>query len=466
MAAVRENKLGTGVTAIIVLGILAVAAYGVFALLHRQQPQYFQNVTATKVTDSGKVIFANIAPDGKYILSVVRENGLASLSLRNVPTNSTTQVDPPAPLYYLGVRFSPDSEYLYFIRSEPGNDELKYLFRAPLLGGAPQKLAADVDSNITFSPDGTEFAFIRNDNPQPGKYQLIVHSTSGSQERVLTDGPIGERLFQPAWSPDGKIIMCGAINIGNAFDGLVAVDASTGKRTAFFSANDRVINFPTWLPNGRGLVVLVSSESSNFNRNQIGLISYPDGKMSSITHDTNDYSDLSIATSGNLLATVLYEQHWAIYITPSNSDGSQSRQLTTAESSTNFTWTKNNQLIADQQNVLNLIKPDTGERTVIQTEQGANGDPSACADGKYVTFVLLNHGNTGSQNVWRMDSSSGNLKQLTNGKSEDAPWCSPDSRWVYYVEVGDERLLARTSIDGGTPQIISNYRFKCVRSFR
>ena len=304
VAAVRENKLGTGVTAIIVLGILAVAAYGVFALLHRQQPQYFQNVTATKVTDSGKVIFANVAPDGKYILSVVRENGLASLSLRNVPTNSTTQVDPPAPLYYLGVRFSPDSEYLYFIRSEPGNDELKYLFRAPLLGGAPQKLAADVDSNITFSPDGTEFAFIRNDNPQPGKYQLIVHSTSGSQERVLTDGPIGEGLFQPAWSPDGKIIMCGAINIGNALDGLVAVDASTGKRTAFFSANDRVINFPTWLPNGRGLVVLVSSESSNFNRNQIGLISYPDGKVSSITHDTNDYSDLSIATSGNLLATV------------------------------------------------------------------------------------------------------------------------------------------------------------------
>ena len=106
------------------------------------------------MTDTGNEVLAAISPNGKYILSLMRKNGLASLWLRNVPTNSNTQVQPPADVYYNGLRFSPDGNYFYFVRSDPGNPELKFLYRSPLLGGSPQKLAEDVDSNITFSPDG------------------------------------------------------------------------------------------------------------------------------------------------------------------------------------------------------------------------------------------------------------------------------------------------------------------------
>ena len=97
-----------------------------------------------------------------------------SLWLRIVPTNSNTQVQPAADVYYNGLRFSPDGNYLYFVRSDPGNADLRYLYRAPLLGGTPERLAEDVDSNITFSPDGRKIAFMRYDNPEPGKYRLIV----------------------------------------------------------------------------------------------------------------------------------------------------------------------------------------------------------------------------------------------------------------------------------------------------
>src|SRR6202030_3724427 len=106
----------------------------------------------------------------KYILGMMRNNGLTSLWLRNVPTNSNTQVQPAAEVYYNGLQFSPDGNYFYFVRSDPGNPELKFLYRSPLLGGTPQKLASDVDSNITFSPDGHRYVFIRNENPAPGKY--------------------------------------------------------------------------------------------------------------------------------------------------------------------------------------------------------------------------------------------------------------------------------------------------------
>src|SRR6266702_860512 len=161
--------------------------------------------------------------------------GLASLWLRNVPTNSNTQVQPPADVRYNGLRFSPDGNYLYFVRSDPGNVELKYLYRAPVLGGTAEKLAEDVDSNITFSPDGRKIAFMRFDNPDPGKFRLIVRSLDGGEEQVLASGPNGQSLVNPAWSPDGSTILCVVTQPGDALSGLMAVDVHTGKQRLILS---------------------------------------------------------------------------------------------------------------------------------------------------------------------------------------------------------------------------------------
>ena len=108
------------------------------------------------------------------------------------------------------------------------------LYRAPLLGGTPEKLATDVDSNITISPDGRKVAFMRYDNPEPGKYQLIVHSLDQGGESALTSGPTGQGLNNPAWSPDGKTILCVVNQPGDALTGLVAVDVATGRAAADF----------------------------------------------------------------------------------------------------------------------------------------------------------------------------------------------------------------------------------------
>jgi serine/threonine protein kinase/sugar lactone lactonase YvrE len=457
ISAARRNKLGVGLSAVLVLGVAAAAAYGLYAFVTRSRPTPFQNISVTKVTDGGKSVLAAISPDGNYILHLVRENGLASLWLRNVPTNSNTQVEPPADLYYLGLRFSPDGNYLYFERSEPGNTEEKYLYRAPLFGGTPQKLVSDIDSNITFSPEGKKFAFMRYDNPVPGKYQLIVRSLDSPEETALASGPVGQALYQPAWSPDGKTIVCTELQPGSALGGLVAVDVSSGGQKVVFSMNDQIPQKPAWLPDGSGLVVLARGQSSNFNRSQIALVSYPDGKFVPITRDTNDYSDVSVAASGQVIATILGEDRWNLFVMPASSGSAAVRQLTIAEASTNFTWTRDNQLIADQQNRLNLINAESGDKSAIATEEGRpNGDPSACADGRYVVFLLGLHGGTGSQNVWRMDSSGGNLKPLTNGKLDNYPWCSPDGRWVYYIQQADQQRLAKVSIDGGPPQTVTD----------
>ncbi|HZW94645.1 MAG TPA: protein kinase [Candidatus Eremiobacteraceae bacterium] len=450
ISAARQNKLSTGLIAGVVLVVAAAAAYGIFAFVTRNRPTPFQDISLTRVTDTGDAVSAAISPDGKYILSLTRKNGLASLWLRNVPTNSNAQVQPPADVYFNGLRFSPDGNYFYFVRSDPGNTELKFLYRAPLLGGTPQKLISDVDSNVTFSPDGKDFAFMRYDNPEKGKYQLIVHAVESGEEKVLSSGDSKAALYHPSWSPDGKTIVCEMLDFTNGLIRLVAVDTTSGQDNAFYSSNQRITDKPSWLPDGRGVLVLGKEQSSNFARRQIAFVSYPKGEYFPVTRDTNSYSDLSVASSGHILATVQDQYRWNLEVMPAAGSATQTRQITTADGDTNFTWTPRNQLISDQANVLNMIDPDTGNKMVIPGQM-SGGAPWACGQGDSVVYVRLQNG---AQNIWRMDPGS-SLKQITNGRLDVNPVCSPDGKWLYFIDQGGVQKLAKVSIDGGTPQILS-----------
>jgi serine/threonine protein kinase/Tol biopolymer transport system component len=459
VSAARQNKLGASLTAGIVLVLVAAAAYGIYAFLARGSRTPFQDIAVTKVTDTGDAVLAALSPDGQYILTMTRKNGRASLWLRNVPTNSNAEVQPAEDVYYNGVHFSPDGNYFYFVRSDPGNPELKFLYRAPLLGGTPQKLAEDVDSNVTFSPDGKQVAFMRYDNPEPGKYRLIVRPVQGSDadERALAGGSKSQMLYNPAWSPDGKTIVCNELNAGGTIASLTAVNVADGKQKIFFASNSEVIEDPTWMPDGRGLLGVVREQSTNFNQFRIAYVSYPAGTLSPVTHDTNSYSYLSVAASGKTVATVLSESRWNIFVQPAAGPSVQGHNVTATDSDTNLTWTHDGFLVADQNAVLNRIDPATGNKTMIATPEGKpSGNPNACPDGRYLLFDLGLPGGDSQNNVWRLDLAGGNLKQLTHGKADNHSVCSSDSRWVYYISQQEELMLARVPIDGGTPQTVSN----------
>ena len=174
VAAARQHKIGVGITTLSVILLIAVAAYGIYAFFSRARTAPFQNSSVHKITDTGKGALAAISPDGKFVVNVEDQNGQQSLWLRNAPkaekykyelADSNTQVMPPSPFRYLGVRFSPDGNYLYFVRGESGQRQ-RSLFRAPVLGGTAQKLISGVDSNITFSPDGASFALFCSGQPR------------------------------------------------------------------------------------------------------------------------------------------------------------------------------------------------------------------------------------------------------------------------------------------------------------
>jgi len=60
---------------------------------------------------------------------------------------------------------------------------------------------------------------------------------------------------------------------------------------------------------------------------------------------------------------------------------------------------------------------------------------------------LLNKGNN-VLDIWRTDMSGGTLKQLSNGKVDESPVCSPDGRWVFYQDEVNGARIMKVSIDG------------------
>jgi serine/threonine protein kinase len=455
VTAARQHKLGVGLTSAIVLLLIAAAAYGVHSFFFRSRVVPFQNFTVSKVTETGKARLAAISPDGKYILSVVDDKGQQSLWLRNVPTNSNTQVMPPEAVTYLGVRFSPDGNYLYFVRGEPGQ-ALKLLYRAPVLGGTPQKLVTDVDTNITFSPDGRSLAYSVMNNPELGKFRLVVHSLETGEEKTMFTGSMSQALYSPTWSPDGKTIAGIVFTPGGAICMVVGVDASTGKEQVLFESKDALLTKILWLPDGDALLGLSMGGETHFTRAQIAEILYRDQKTRPITHDISNYSDLSVSADGRMVAAVLSEGHSDVFIAPATDlSSAKFQQLTSGAHVYSFGWTPDGQMLLEQE-VVNLFHPDTGTKTPLTSLQdGGAFLPVSCANGRYVVMSIAGHGGATTVNIWRMDAGGGNLKQLSDGKRDERVVCSPDGKWVYYSDLSSGAKLTRVSLEGGKPERLS-----------
>ena len=142
--------------------------------------------------------------------------------------------------------------------------QLYFLFRAPVLGGTPQKLITitDVDTNITFSPDGRSLAYVVLNNPEAGKFSLVVHSLETGEGKTLVIGTMSQQLLDPAWSPDGKTIVCVIRRPGDALSGLVAINPLTGRQNLFSESKWGDLHKPVWLPDGSGLLALSTTKKT------------------------------------------------------------------------------------------------------------------------------------------------------------------------------------------------------------
>jgi serine/threonine protein kinase/Tol biopolymer transport system component len=459
IATARKNKFSAGLILAAAFLLLVAAAFGIYSFLPHKKDSPVERMSVENLTNNGHVSLARISPDGKYLLHVLDENGLQSLWLRHIPTGSNTQVVTPAATRYSGLTFSPDGNYIYFVRREDSEQAIASLYDAPMLGGTPRLLIKDVDSPIAFSPDGQRFAYLHQHGDSAAT-DLKIARRDGTFERdlfhhrdVITDS------LTLSWSPDGKTIVIPIVQpTPQDLGGFLLVDAASGSLKQAAIAKDRIYHEPAWLPDMTGLLVSATTAETGFLRRQIGIVSFPSGAFHLLTTDTNDYFNPSLAADGKSIAANQSQVKYQIEIAPAGSlDTFNALKLASNLPTWGWDWTPDAQILLIQGPDIRFVNPAGGDRVVFSDPRYPMDQVRSCGNGRYVVFRTALRSGGAEVNLWRVDSNGTNLTRLTFGLNERAPSCSNDGKWLYYVDAADHHFLKRIPLDGGSPETIIKF---------
>jgi len=404
----------------------------------------FEQMKMTRLASVPNLVDAALSPDGKYLATVVTERGKGSLRVRQVLTGSEVQVLPPQGTPIQGLTFSADGNYLYYQGRDPDADLYSVLFQVPTLGGTPRKVLFDVDTAVTFSPDGKRVAFQRG-YPQKNQSALMVAGADGSNESPLLTLTRPESLLQigPSWSPDGTwiaTVRTSAARKGKSY--LSVVSAADGVETPVGAAEWDDITSVAWLPDGKGLAVVAAEAGAS---RQIWLVSYPAGETRKITNDLNNYGGLSLSSDGERLATRQTRRIANLWSVPSTPRATP-RQWTSGNSNEEAIDT-----VAGLPSGSVLFTSGRGGMPAIWQVAAAGGLPARWSpEGRLATFPHV-AGKAGSvfftmqeadevPHAWRADQDGGNLTQLTRGDGELVMSAAPDASSILFIKVNEPGL--------------------------
>jgi serine/threonine protein kinase len=460
-AVTRPNKTGLLAGALIALVVLLAAGFGLYSLLTGSGPLPFRDFTVTQITNTGRAGLTALSPDGKYVVSTQSDNGMPSLWLRNIETGSDTQIMAPGSSDYSSLSFSLDANYIYFRRLS--NDSTWDLYRLPVLGGTPQLLGRDIDSDVFFPPDGRQIAYVRANDPELGKFRLQLANPDGSNESILAIvdiGKVGNEDFprHGAWSPDGKQILLTFGTYAEKPNTISAFDLASKAYAAWASIPGCFFHDIRWLPKGQSAATLYSQKGANFRRHQIGVIS--GGKLHPVTRDANTYLTLTLSADGKTAATVQVKTTYALQLASSR-DAEQTRTI--AGDASFFSWSADGEIIASDGTRVGRIGDDGTRRANLAS------DPTAAVLGIAACphdHILINWGFRGGSDattIWRIDADGSNPKQLDNGAHDGSPACSPDGNWVYYMD--SLLTIMRVPMEGGRPEAVRGSKLPDVYQY-
>lgn len=413
------------------------ASFVCYRMFRQKVRTYFQpsveNVQFLKVTDTGNIDYPSLSPDGNMCVYSRQK----SLYLKDIVSNKEIKLDVPSVENFSSVQFSPNGDSIFFRNSEIPR-RVANILQVSRFGGETKLIAEKTWANFAVSPDSKYIAFIRNFS---GHQILYLKNLENSEEREFHTRFYPENFYYlatPSWSPDGKKIAFIAQAAEERSTKLFVADVQTGTVEEIKSNRLRQFDSAVWLPDGETLIVLAKELG---RESQVWKLFYPGGEVQRISNGLNSFEKVSISADGKKILAMQSVHNSNIYIADSKNIAEQ-QALTTSNSGnfgeTSLDWIGNEKIIyasSDEKNPsanLSTINISDKTRQILTSNTEFQSDyAKTAADGKI--FFLANRGRL--INIWRMDNTGENLKQITDSKDglRLYPTPSPDGNFVYYL---------------------------------
>ena len=396
---------------------------------------------------------AAISPDGKFVAYVLNESGGQSLWVRQVAAARDIRILDPEPGVHRGLTYSPDGNFLYYLRADDGGGE--NLYRVPVLGGYARQVLAAVNSPIAFAPNGNRFAFLRLDVARHAMNLMVAGADGVVERRIATrHRPSSYSPFGLAWSPDGRTIAC----LGNAGGAdadsfnLLGIRVADGKESQITSQGWADAHSLIWLADGRE--ILVAGKKRQEGVDQIWAASSTNGRIRRITNDLDSYSRISLTADGKSMAAVQTTAAADIWVAPAG-DAGRAVRITSGSfpALDSIAWTPDGRIVfaatgSDFESIW-ITNADGSPPRQLTTGPGYGNELTVTSDGRYILYQY-------QRNIWRINIDGSNRMQLTHGDLDVHPSSSPSGPWVVYTSfqgwspvIGGTPFLWKISVEGG-----------------
>jgi dipeptidyl aminopeptidase/acylaminoacyl peptidase len=247
---------------------------------------------AKQLTDLKKGDLQDYAwsPDGKKLVLVIKTSA------------DTSKSKTPKPIYIDRFQFKRDVEgyvtrssthlYLYDIISKKIDTLTKGNFE---------------ESNPTWSPDGSQVAFLSNHTEDPDKNDntdiFTIDTKTNALVKQITTWT--GRDYAPVWSPDGKQLAYLRTTSSDNYimydQSVLSVISKEGGEPKLLSLSiDRPVGSPRWTKDGMAIMALVSDDRTRY----VAQFNITSGKMTKIIDGNKSFSSLERHPTGTFLTTM------------------------------------------------------------------------------------------------------------------------------------------------------------------
>ncbi len=429
---------------------LALAGYWQFFYIPSGGINPFQSIKLDILTAHGLAGAVAISPDGTYIAyTKSEEDGRQSLWLRQTASVGDTQIAPPGLAKYDFLRFSTDGNLLYSVASEV-EGQTPALFQMTALGLNRRKIVADVNSQITLSPDSSNIAFIRVTGADNS---IVIVDKQGANERILRTRKYPEVFGDEiSWSPDGRLIATPTLTRGATYaGGMAVVDIATGTETRIPLKEEKLLRISklAWVNDGKGLIYMPYAANMGA-RYQIRYAAYPSGEIMNVTNDLSSYEDFSVTADSQTIVAVQREYSMGIWLTAVNEFSTAvaiNSKTAADDGERGVTWTKDGKIIfisseGGAQNIWRMNADGSDPKPLTTDYRFGKIAPRLSVGGDSITYLGravdpvtkdLLPGNI----FYQMDSDGQNVRPVTSNSDSAFAAASANQDWVVYTSRAD-----------------------------